>query len=189
MDAMLAAGHVACKRSLLLAAFPMNSSTLSADAICPLWRRLIALVYDLLVVVAIVMVVGYVCQRITGGTLISTDGHAQIDWWYQPLQALVVSAYFIVSWLRGGQTLGMRPWRIRVTASDGGRPTLTQALVRLLVAALPMLLLALAPWIGTRGAVWAVVLGWAAWFGMAAFDPRRRAIHDLAARTELRRIG
>ncbi|HEY2623452.1 MAG TPA: RDD family protein [Dyella sp.] len=189
MDAMLAAGHVACKRSSSLAALPMTSSTLSADPTCPLWRRLVALVYDLLAVVAIIMVVGYVCQRLTGGTLISTDGRAQIAWWYQPVQALVVSAYFVVSWLRGGQTLGMRPWRIRLTASDGGRPTLAQALVRLLVAALPMLLLGLAPWIGTRGAVWAVVIGWAAWFAMAAFDPRRRAVHDLAARTELRRIG
>jgi uncharacterized RDD family membrane protein YckC len=189
MDAMLAAGHVACKRSSLLAALSMTSSTLSADLTCPLWRRLIALVYDLLAVVAIVMVVGYVCQRITGGTLISTDGHAQIAWWYQPLQALMVSAYFVVSWLRGGQTLGMRPWRIRVTASDGGRPTLLQALVRLVVAAFPLLLLELAPWIGIRGAVWAVLIGWAGWFGVAAFDPRRRALHDLAARTELRRIG
>jgi uncharacterized RDD family membrane protein YckC len=167
----------------------MTSSTLSADVTCPLWRRLIALVYDLLAVVAIVMVVGYICQRITGGTLISTAGHARIAWWYQPLQALVVSAYFVVSWLRGGQTLGMRPWRIRLTASGGGRPTLAQALVRLLAAALPMLLLGLAPWIGTRGAVWAVVIGWAVWFAMAAFDPRRRTVQDLVAHTELRRLG
>ncbi|XRD81650.1 RDD family protein [Dyella halodurans] len=155
---------------------------------CPLWRRLLALVYDLLAVVAIVMVVGYVCQRVTGGTLIRTDGHARIAWWYQPLQALVVSAYFVVSWLRGGQTLGMRPWRIRLIASGGGRPTLVQALIRLLVAASPMLLLGLTPWVGTRGAVWAVVIGWAGWFAVAAFDPRRRALHDLVARTELRRI-
>ena len=156
---------------------------------CPLWRRLLALVYDLLAVVAIVMVVGYACQRVTGGALIRTDGHAQIAWWYQPLQALMVSVYFVVSWLRGGQTLGMRPWRIRLTASDGGRPTLAQALIRLLVAASPMLLLGLAPWVGTRGAVWAVVVGWAGWFAMAAFDSRRRALHDLVARTELRQFG
>src|SRR5579859_4442300 len=96
----------------LPAALSMTSSTAPNPVSCPLWRRLIALVYDLLAVIAIVMVVGYVCQRLTGGTLISTDGHAQIAWWYQPLQALVVSAYFVVSWLRGGQTLGMRPWRI-----------------------------------------------------------------------------
>ncbi|WP_266170015.1 RDD family protein [Dyella subtropica] len=156
---------------------------------CPLWRRLIALVYDLLAVIAMVMVVGYVCQRITGGQLISTGDHARIAWWYQPLQGLVVSAYFVVSWLRGGQTLGMRPWRIRVTRADGGRLSLPQALIRLIVAGAPLLLLELAPWIGTRGALWAVAITWAAWFAMALIDPRRRAMHDIAASTELRRIG
>jgi uncharacterized RDD family membrane protein YckC len=189
MDAMLAAGHLACKRLHSPAAHSMTSITSSADVTCPPWRRLIALVYDLLAVVAIVMVVGYVCQRVTGGALISNDGQAHIAWWYQPLQALVVSAYFVVSWLRGGQTLGMRPWRIRLTSSDGGRPSLTQTLVRLAVAALPMTLLVLAPWIGTRGALWAVAIGWALWFGTAAIDPRRRAIQDIAARTELRKVG
>jgi len=135
------------------------------------------------------MVVGYVCQRITGGSLVTVDGHAHIAWWYQPLQAVVVSAYFIASWLRGGQTLGMRPWRIRVTRADGGKLTPAQALLRLLAAALPLLLLALAPWAGSRAALWAVAIGWAAWFGFGAIDPRRRAIHDVIARTELRRIG
>jgi uncharacterized RDD family membrane protein YckC len=188
MDAMLAAGLVACKRFLSPAAFSMTSITTSSDVTCPLWRRLIALVYDLLAVVAIVMVVGYVCQRITGGTLISTDGEAHIAWWYRPLQALVVSAYFVISWLRGGQTLGMRPWRIRLTRGDGARPTLAQALVRLLVAAAPMLLLGLAPWLGTRGTLWAVAMGWGLWFGVAAFDPRHRAVHDQVAGTELRKI-
>ncbi|WP_130619560.1 RDD family protein [Dyella amyloliquefaciens] len=163
----------------------MTSITASNPATCPLWRRLTALVYDLLAVVAIVMVVGYVCQRITGGTLISTEGHPQIAWWYQPLQALVVSGYFVASWMRGGQTLGMRPWRIRVTTANGGPLTLGQALIRLAAAALPLLLLGLAPWIGTRGALWAVVIAWAVWFGVAAFDSRRRAVHDVIARTEL----
>lgn len=167
----------------------MTTMPASFDMPCPLWRRLIALVYDLLAVVAIVMVVGYVCQRVTGGTLISSDGQAHIAWWYQPLQACVVSAYFVLSWLRGGQTLGMRPWRLRVTAADGGAPTPAQALLRLAVAALPMLLLGLAPWIGTRGALWAVAIGWGAWFGVAAIDPRRRAFHDVAAGTELRKVG
>jgi uncharacterized RDD family membrane protein YckC len=163
----------------------MTPSTASNSVTCSLWRRLIALVYDLLAVVAIVMVVGYVCQRVTGGALISTDGHAHIAWWYQPLQALVVSAYFVASWLRGGQTLGMRPWRIHVANADGAPLTLRQALVRLVAAALPLLLLGLAPWIGARGALWAVAIGWAVWFGVAAFDPRRRAVHDVIARTEL----
>lgn len=156
---------------------------------CPLWRRLIALVYDLLAVVAIVMVVGLLCQLATGGRLITTGAQTAIAWWYRPLQAVVVSAYFLVSWLRGGQTLGMRPWHLRVTARDGTRPTLRQALIRVIVAGAPLALLALAPVLGLRGALWAALIAWAAWFAVALFDPRRRALHDLAAGTELRRIG
>ena len=32
---------------------------------------------------------------------------------------LLVGAYFVLSWGRGGQTMGMRPWRLRVLAADG----------------------------------------------------------------------
>jgi uncharacterized RDD family membrane protein YckC len=155
---------------------------------CPLWRRLLALVYDLLIVVAIVMVVGLLCQLATGGQLIRTGGHAVIPAWYRPLQGLVVSAYFISSWLFGGQTVGMRSWRIRLTGRDGGRPTLQQAVLRLLVAAAPMLALTLAPVLGLRATLWTVLLVWVAWFAVALFDPRRRALHDILAATELRQI-
>lgn len=166
---------------------PVMPDTVSS-APCPLWRRLLALVYDLLIVVAIVMVVGLLCQLATHGQLIRTEGHAQIPVWYRPLQGLVVSAYFISSWLFGGQTVGMRPWRIRLTARDGGRPTIQQAVLRLLVAAAPLLVLTLAPTLGLRATLWTLLAVWAAWFAVALFDPRRRALHDVAAATELRRI-
>ena len=155
---------------------------------CPLWRRLVALVYDLLIVVAIVMVVGLLCQLATGGRLIATGAHAVVPWWYQVLQGLVVAAYFIASWRRGGQTVGMRPWRIRVSRDDGGTISLQQAVIRVLVAAAPMLLLALEPMLGMRGTLWAVLDAWALWFAVALFDPRRRALHDIAADTEVQRM-
>lgn len=156
---------------------------------CPLWRRLLALVYDLLIVVALVMVVGLLCQLATGGRLISTGGaHAVVPLWYQALQGAVVAAYFISSWRRGGQTLGMRPWRIRVCRTDGGTLSLHQALIRALAAAAPLLLLALAPRLGLQAVLWALLLAWALWFAPALFDPRRRALHDLAAGSELRRL-
>ena len=166
----------------------MNRLHDTASLACPLWRRLTALVYDLLAVVAIVMVVGLLCQLATGGQVVATGAHATIAWWYQPLQGLVVAAYFVVSWLRGGQTLGMRPWRIRVVGTDGGKVLPGQAVLRVIVAALPLLLLGLAPWLGLRVAVWAVLVGWALWFAAALLDRRRRAVHDLAAGTEIRRI-
>ena len=148
-----------------------------------------ALLYDLVAVIAIVMVVGLLCELATRGQVIATGGQVHIAWWYQPLQALVVAAYFIVSWRRGGQTLGMRPWRIRVIARNGSQPSLMQACARVIAAALPLLLLLLAPAFGLRTALWAVAAAWAIWFVVALFDSRCRAVHDLAARTEIRRIG
>jgi uncharacterized RDD family membrane protein YckC len=166
---------------------PDRSDTPSAT-LCPLWRRLLALVYDLLIVVAIVMVVGLLSQLATGGQLVQGADHAQVPAWYRPLQGLVVSAYFIGSWLRGGQTVGMRPWHLRLTDRAGAAPTLRQAVLRLLVAALPMLLLMLAPVLGLRATLWLLLAVWAGWFAVALFDRRRRALHDLVAGTELRQI-
>lgn len=170
------------------ATMPTTSSD-HASPYCPLWRRLTALVYDLLAVVAIVMVVGLLSQLATGGQVVATGSHATIAWWYQPLQGLVVAAYFVISWLRGGQTLGMRPWRIRLTAAGGGTVSPRQALTRVAIAALPLALLGLAPWVEPRGAAWAVAIAWAAWFAPALFDPRRRALQDFVAGTELRRLA
>jgi uncharacterized RDD family membrane protein YckC len=165
---------------------PMIPATASRP--CPLWRRLLALVYDLLIVVALVMVVGLVCQLATGGRLISTAAKTAVPIWYQALQALVVGAYFISSWRRGGQTLGMRPWGIRVTRDDGGTLSLPQALIRVLAAAAPLLLLALEPLLGLQTLLWSLFVVWVGWFATALFDPRRRALHDLVAATEIRLI-
>lgn len=164
------------------------SEPMTAALPCPPWRRLFGLVYDVLAVVAIVMVVGLLCQLATGGRVVATGPHAVVAWWYPPLQGVVVAIYFLASWLRGGQTLGMRPWRVRLTSHDGGAPSMRQALIRLLVAAVPLLLLELAPRFGPRVAVDAVAAGWIVWWLPALFDPRRRTVYDLAAGTELRRI-
>lgn len=166
----------------------MSTPRLTTDLPCPLWRRLFALVYDLLIVLALLMVVGLLCQLATGGQLIRTGAQTLIPAWYPALQGVVLAAYFISSWLRGGQTLGMRPWRIRLCRDDGGPLTLRQALIRLLAAAAPMLLLMLAPMIGLHAMLWVLLIAWAAWFVPALFDPRRRAVHDLLAGTELRRL-
>lgn len=152
---------------------------------CPLWRRLAALLYDLLAALAIVMVVGLVAQLATGGHLIGTGAQVVIPAWYRPLQALVLGGYFAASWRHGGQTLGMRPWRVQLRSSAGDAASWPQVLVRLLVAASPLGLLWLAPSLGLRPTLWAMLLAWALWFAPAIVDPRRRALHDLLAGTQL----
>jgi len=153
----------------------------------PAWRRFAAIVYDVLAVVAMIMVVGLLAQVATGGKLADEHGHL-LTWWYQPLQGLVVATYFLVSWTRGGQTLGMRPWRIRLTDVAGEPVSRGRALVRLAVAALPLALLLVYPLTSLKVALWAPVVGWAVLLLPAFFDRRRRAIHDRIAGTEIRSL-
>jgi uncharacterized RDD family membrane protein YckC len=167
----------------------MPTHLATTDLPCPPWRRGLALVYDLLIVAAIVMVVGLVCQLATGGHLIRTGAATSIPAWYQALQGVVVATYFISSWRRGGQTVGMRPWHICVTGEDGGTISLQQAMIRLLVAAAPLVLLMLEPLLGLRATLWTVLVVWAGWFAVGLVDPRRRALHDFAAHTEIRLLG
>lgn len=150
----------------------------------PLWRRLAALAYDLLVMLALLLCVGYLCQRLTQGGLFDAHGRA-LTWWYQPLQGLVLAGYLLGSWLRGGQTLGMRPWRVRLRRRDGGALRWPQALLRLLACAAPLGLLALAPLTGARLAALACLSGWLLSLLTCLPDRRRRSLPDLVAGTEL----
>jgi uncharacterized RDD family membrane protein YckC len=152
------------------------------------WRRFAAIVYDVLAVVAIVMVVGLLAQMATGGKLFDAHGR-MLTWWYQPLQGVVVGAYFLLSWLRGGQTLGMRPWRIRVTDTHGEPVGWRRGVVRLAVAALPLALVLIFPLTSLRAALWAPLVGWAILLLPALVDRRHRALHDMAAGTEIRPLA
>lgn len=124
--------------------------------------RLLAAVYDLLPLLALWFVAAVLALALSGGALDVRRGADRLL-----MQALVLAAsaaYFAVSWARGGQTIGMKPWRLRVVRDDGGPVSLRLALLRFVVA-----VLALAP----------AGLG----FWWALFEPRRRCWHDLASGT------
>jgi uncharacterized RDD family membrane protein YckC len=95
--------------------------------------RVLALVYDFFPALALWMVVSALFTL--GYTL---AGHAPrqniqpfsaLQWLLWLVCWLVTGAYAVVSWRRGGRTLGMRPWRLHVVAADGS-PAATRALVR-----------------------------------------------------------
>ena len=152
-----------------------------------MWRRLLALVYDVLIVVAIMMVVGLLCQLATGGQADRHRGQAQRAGVVPGAAGAGGGRVFHQRLARGGQTVGMRPWRIRVTRADGGAPTMQQAMMRLLVAAAPLVLLCCnrcsgcAPRCGRCCSSCGRPGSW-----LALLDPRRRAVHDLVAHTEIR---
>lgn len=157
----------------------MNESNTTSALPAPLWRRLLALVYELLAVLAIILVTVMLCLVVTGGTL---DRHAG---WYRAILLLAVAAYFVWSWTRGGQTLGMRPWRLHLRMRGGGPIAWPRAVLRFAILAAPLLLTALQPVAGVVTAMVAPFMAWAVDLAVAAFDRRRRALHDILAGTEL----
>ena len=95
-----------------------------------LGRRLGALIYDALLAISILFFATAVLLPFTGGEAISSDNLV-----YPVYLLLVVFAYFGGSWCRGGQTLGMRAWRLKVVNTDGRRVSMSQALIRFATAA------------------------------------------------------
>ena len=49
--------------------------------------------------------------------------------------ALVMIGFYVYFWSKGGQTIGMKAWRLRVQNSDGSNIKVTQALIRVATSA------------------------------------------------------
>ncbi len=126
-----------------------------------LFRRLAAMVYDGLLLAAVFMLAGFVALIVTGGEAVPSGSV-----WFQSYLLLIAMLFLCGFWLHGGQTLGLRSWRLRVESADGGPVDPRQALLRFAAA-----FLALAP-VGL-GLFWLLV------------DPERRAWHDRLSGTRV----
>lgn len=104
-------------------------------------RRLAAAIYDLLLLAALWMVSTFAIVIARGGTAVPPGNAA-----YQLLLAAITALFFIGFWVRGGQTLGMRAWRLRVESRDGAPLTIARATGRMLAAALTLLPLGAGLW-------------------------------------------
>ncbi len=100
-----------------------------------LLRHLLAMVYDVLLVVALVFVVYAIAL---GMQVWLTHGERRVlsPWLGQLLFALSLVGFYSAFWCKSGQTLGMQAWRIRLVRSDGGRVRPGQALLRCVGATL-----------------------------------------------------
>jgi len=130
----------------------------------PLRLRLAAAVYDLLPLIGLWFVAAVLALAVTGGAL---DTHTFAGKLIVQGFALGLSAaYFVVSWTRGGQTIAMRAWKLRVVDASGARLRWPQALLRFVIALVSL-----------------AALGAGFWW--ALFDPQRRTWQDIAARTRV----
>jgi uncharacterized RDD family membrane protein YckC len=128
--------------------------------------RLLAAVYDALPVLALWMLASALVLLVRGNRPFEPFSAGQ---WLLWLACWAIAGlYAVLSWHRGGQTLGMRPWRLRVVDAGGGRPALGALWLRFAVATLSLAA-------GGLGFLWSLV------------DRDRRTWHDIAAGTRLLR--
>jgi uncharacterized RDD family membrane protein YckC len=130
----------------------------SGDAAPSMLRRLASMLYESLLLFGVAFFGTWLFQ-FAAGTLV-IDG-----WRLAMLQLFLVAlfaTYFLWCWLRGGQTLAMKTWRIRLVSKDGHRNLAPKAALLRFIAALllvPTLL----------GLLWALV------------DRDRQFLHDRLA--------
>ena len=129
---------------------------------CGLLRRLAAILYDGLLLLALLFIVSAIHLTVSGGA----EASGRPDLLRSILFLLVSFGFFAWFWTHGGQTLGMRAWRIRLQNRGGGPITLWQALLRFLVAIFSWLPLGL-------GFLWSL------------FDKEGLAWHDRYSMSEL----
>jgi uncharacterized RDD family membrane protein YckC len=133
---------------------PASAPSLVVPA--PLWRRLAAGVYDLLLFLGVLFPVIFLHLRLQEAL-----GLPQSTMATRGVIFITGLAFFGWFWTHGGQTLGMRAWRLQVRRDDGTRLRWREVLPRYAVA-----------WIFV-GLLWCLV------------DVRKRAWHDMASGCEV----
>ena len=90
-----------------------------------LLRRFVAIFYDTLLLFSILFFAAGLVQPITNG---------KVSILYQLYLFLVCFLYFAMSWKRGGQTVGMKSWRIKLQSTTEDAVTWQQVTIRFFMA-------------------------------------------------------
>lgn len=102
-------------------------------------RRFGAMLYDSLLVAALLLVATAMLLPLTGGEAIDSRRFGTLRHVYQVLDLAIIVGFFGFFWTRRGQTLGMAAWRLKLEREDGGALTWPDALKRLAGAAVSLL--------------------------------------------------
>ncbi|WP_038092152.1 RDD family protein [Acidihalobacter prosperus] len=136
----------------------------SMDIRVGLPRRLLSIVYDSLLMFALLIVANALLIPFQHGKPIAPGNHL-----YQLYLLYVIYLFFAWFWIHGGQTLGMKAWGIRLVSTDGKPIGWKRATVRFAAASFSWILLG-------SGFLWSL------------FDPDKRALHDILSHTRLVRV-
>lgn len=126
-----------------------------------LFKRLIAIIYDLLLLFAVLFFAAL-------PPVVLIEGVAS-HYLFSMYLYLITFLFYGWFWTHGGQTLGLRAWRLKIINQNGAKISWKQALLRYLSACLSWMLL------GT-GFLWAL------------FDSQKQTLHDYVSKTKLIRL-
>lgn len=129
---------------------------------CSLLRRIGAMLYDALLILALLFLATIPFIAMRGGDPVESGNNLP----YQITLAVVIYVFFVGFWTRSGRTLGMQSWGLRVESPDGQIPSVSTATVRFVVAILSWIPLGLGFW-------------WQLW------DKDKMTWHDRASNTRL----
>lgn len=160
--------------------------------------RLIALMYDSLLLIALVAVINVIVIAIftpssgTDATLLSPAIRQGLMF---PLSLGAIFWFYGYCWTRSGQTLGMQTWRLEVRDLHGQRLTWGRSLQRFIAAGAVPLLCAMTSWVlhpkDLHALNISVFAGLAAnylWALLPLSSGSGRSIHDLLSATAVLRV-
>ncbi|UCE89762.1 MAG: RDD family protein [Pseudomonadota bacterium] len=90
-----------------------------------IWRRLAAIVYDSLVLIAVILL-----ATALASPFINEDTTTSVNPLLSIYLCCVAFGFFGWFWTHGGQTLGMRAWRLRLVSANSENVGWRQSLVR-----------------------------------------------------------
>lgn len=157
--------------------------------------RLLALLYDGMLILALLFLVGTVLTVI--GTLLTmetgtTSQQAQtLPLWYQnlvltPAFILTLVGFYGIFWRRAGQTLGMQTWRLKTVNAAGQILSWRQTFVRILAACVIPVICGLIGWLlhGSRAAILlSAFFGLLFNYAFCLFNRHGLAVHDMLSDT------
>ncbi len=86
----------------------------------PIYKHIFAFVYDIFPVVGMLLLTSFAVLLLRNGQEVPRN-----TWWFDVLLGMEIAFYYIYSWKIGGQTLGMRAWKMKIIPNDKQQRTLT----------------------------------------------------------------
>ena len=112
---------------------------MSAQNSPPVWRHMLALLYDTFLIIPLIIAANALLMAIYVNLFMNFDTTQEIRLPAGAVQVVVIlciALFYWIFWRRGGQTLGMQAWRIKLVSIEGAQLTTPQIALRLVGALL-----------------------------------------------------